>query len=163
MPTSEYFYQNTLGAEAWPKSSALAEAGMASGNKIWLEAISKASESLPVHQDLESKAILSNCLNTIQSCCTTRASQIPRCPVGDKGRQCKPELELRTVPSLGTALACGASSRHHQLEREKVMDFREGLQLLLVESFVTALGDPVPAAGRQEGVHCISRFFLFLY
>lgn len=32
--------------EAWLKSSALAEAGMASGSKIWLEEINKASQSL---------------------------------------------------------------------------------------------------------------------
>lgn len=35
----------------------------------------------------------------IQRCCTIRASQIPRCPVGEKDRQCRPELELRTAPS----------------------------------------------------------------
>lgn len=115
LPTSEYFYQNTSDTEAWPKSSALAEAGMASGNKIWLEAINKASGSLPVHWDLESKAVLSNCLNTIQSCCPIGASQIPQCPVRHKGWQSKPELELRAAPSLDTVLACGASFHHHHL------------------------------------------------
>lgn len=41
--TSEYLYQHSSDTEALLKSSALAEAGMASESKIWLEEISKAS------------------------------------------------------------------------------------------------------------------------
>lgn len=61
------------------------------------------------------------------------------------------ELELRRVPSRDGCKErrCGAPGG--------------SAAVWLSGSFTIALGDPVPAAGRKEGVHCIYLFFFLLY
>lgn len=63
---------------------------------------------------------------------------------------------MQTRAGAENSTGCEASFHHHQLGKGE----SDGLQ---GESITVDSGDPLPAAGKQEYVHYISWFFLFVY